>query len=154
MRRIVLRGLLRVPEERFPSMDALLEALGDTVRVRHRRQAALAGYQQALALREKAARPEHPDLVVALVGLGRGQVALGAPREALAPLERALKLSATPRILPETSADLRFGLARALWETNGDRERARRLATEAREAYARVGRTKDVRAVAAWLAGR
>lgn len=146
--------LARKGESDF-SMARALEGLGGWQLEQGKASAALASYQQAIQHREASvALPEHPDLVGALAGLGRSHVELRAPREALAPLERALKLSASPRVAPRVAANLRFDLARALWETNGDRERARQLATEARDIYTRAGREQDVRAVNAWLAAR
>jgi hypothetical protein len=49
-------------------------------------------------------------------------------------------------------AESRFYLARALWGSGGDRQKARRLAREAREDFSADGREKDVKTVDEWLA--
>ncbi len=99
---------------------------------------ALGHFQRALAIRERPGMPQHPELVSSLAGIGMSQVALRRPQEALAPLERALTLSGHNRIRPAERADIRFHLAQALWETQGDRERALGLAQQAREEYAQA----------------
>ncbi len=65
-------------------------------------------------------------------GLGEDLLALGRPGEALAPLERAARMAAGPG---EQQGLARFGLARALWESGGDRARALALAESARAAF-------------------
>ncbi|AKJ02101.1 serine/threonine protein kinase [Archangium gephyra] len=112
---------------------------------------ALVHYQRALAIREKDSPPGHPDLFEPLAGVGRSQVALNAPAEAVAPLERALALAGSPRIAPETAADLRFLLARALWDAGTGRERARELATRAREVLLQAHQAPAASQVTAWL---
>jgi hypothetical protein len=42
-------------------------------------------------------------------------------------------------VSPEDGAETRFALARALWDSGGDRRRARAVAKESSELYARVG---------------
>ncbi len=110
-----------------------------------------AHFQRALALREKHSPPGHPDLFESLVGVGRSQVALNAPAQAVAPLERALALAGSPRIAPETAADVRFLLARALWDAGTGRERARELATRAHEALLQAHKAPEAAQVTAWL---
>ncbi|WP_375772224.1 serine/threonine-protein kinase [Archangium gephyra] len=113
---------------------------------------ALAQYQRALAIQEKDNPPGHPALFAALVGLGRCQVALNAPAQAVASLERAVALAGSPRIAPETAADVRFLLARTLWEAGTGRERARELATRAHEALLQAHKAPEAAQVTAWLA--
>jgi len=115
-------------------------------------QQALAHYQRALAIRQKDSPPWHPDLFEALAGLGRCQMALNAPAQAAASLERAVALAGSPRIAPETAADVRFLLARALWDADTGRARARELATQAHGAFLQAHKAPEASQVTAWLA--
>lgn len=49
-----------------------------------------------------------------------------------------------------------FALARALWDTGGDKVRARKLAEQARDGFARLGqfREPERQQVIRWLAAR
>ncbi|HSZ84216.1 MAG TPA: serine/threonine-protein kinase [Polyangia bacterium] len=113
---------------------------------------ALAPFREALAGWEQQLGPDHPFVAYPLTGIGNAELALGRPKEAIAPLERALHVresgaSNEPRAL----ADTRFALARALWDADAELARARRLATQARDAYA-LGKDTQQRAdVDAWL---
>jgi tetratricopeptide (TPR) repeat protein len=113
---------------------------------------ALEHYQRALAIREKESPPKHPDLFKPLSGIGGSQVALNAPAQAVAPLERALELSSSPRIAPEKAAEPRFLLARALWDSGGGHEHARELALGARQVLQQAHQDQESSRVAAWLA--
>jgi hypothetical protein len=54
---------------------------------------------------------------------------------------------------PEDNCEMRFALAKALWEAKGDRNHAAELARQARDACAKsFTRRKDVAEVEAWLA--
>jgi hypothetical protein len=68
--------------------------------------------------------------------------------------ERALKIAEANPPEIDLLAAVRFGLGSALWETGGDRARARSLAKQSREAYAARGETKKkaLADVDAWLA--
>lgn len=88
--------------------------------------------------------------------LGRAVFAQGRKREAIAPLRRAL---AGFRAGGEESlalAHAQFTLAKALWETGGDRAEAVALARKAREITARYPRARDheIPTLDAWLAER
>jgi hypothetical protein len=66
--------------------------------------------------------------------------------------EDALRIRQQSHSDPLLAADTAFGLARALWNSGGDRTKARSLAATALDAY-RDGRTTDRQnAVAVWLA--
>ncbi len=104
-------------------------------------------YERALALREKAVGPTHPRLAAALLGLGELELARGRPAEAMAPLERALALAQGSDL-----ADVRFALARALWDTERDVPRASALATQAQEYWRGLGHTPNFTRLTGWLA--
>ncbi|HEY6032955.1 MAG TPA: tetratricopeptide repeat protein, partial [Kofleriaceae bacterium] len=83
------------------------------------------------------AQPPPPSWIAdALYGEGDDLIALGKAAEALAPLERALKLRSTPDSDGEDRANVELSLARALWDSGGDRARARRLADDAHDVMA------------------
>jgi hypothetical protein len=67
-----------------------------------------------------------------LLFLGSDLLALQRPREAIAPLERALLVASRSDTHREDAGLVRFALARALWDSGGDKARARTLAGEAR----------------------
>jgi tetratricopeptide (TPR) repeat protein len=121
-------------------------------------EGALASFRRALALREKALRPDHPDLLVPLAGVGQCLVALNRPREAVPFLQRALRLPATSADLDLAPADAQFELARALDASPRERTRARGLAEKALatfEAHAKnplERRRRDV--MRAWIVQR
>jgi tetratricopeptide (TPR) repeat protein len=116
------------PETAFSRLS-----LGDLLSTQGQHARSLAFYQQALAIWEKAGGPDHPDLVDALVGISHAQHALHHPDEAVAAAERALSIA---QAHPGDGLQLgivRFELAKLLWDVNRDRERARRLAAQARD---------------------
>ncbi len=89
-----------------------------------------------------------------LTGLGQARLALGEPSVAVAPLEHALRLRETTHD-PADVAETRFALARALWDSRGDRGRARWLAVAARDEYAHTPDARsplEVQRIDAWLA--
>lgn len=101
---------------------------------------AFAEFAVALRLVEADLGPKHPDLVVFLAGMGDALLDQKQPAQALPYLERAATLDET--------GDVQFSLARALWGSGGDKQRARSLAEQARTKVA----AKDQPKVAAWLA--
>jgi serine/threonine-protein kinase len=120
--------------------------LGSALRNLGRYEESQRRYEHALALREKALGPTHPRLASALLGLGELQLARGRPAEALIPLERAVALAQGPDL-----AEVRFALARALWETKRDFPRARLLATQAQEYWRTLGHTPNLTRLTQWL---
>jgi tetratricopeptide (TPR) repeat protein len=107
---------------------------------------------QAIYERRFGARDARVGATLALRGERRLEG--GRAAEALPLLERAVSvLGASPR--PEPLAGARFLLARALVAAKGDAPRARALAAEARDAYARLeGYRGAAKKVEAWLASR
>jgi hypothetical protein len=77
----------------------------------------------------------------------------GAPERAIPRLDRALSIRTTHPGQPRDLAETRFALARALRDAGRDRERARSLATQARDGFAQSGAAKErVAAADVWLA--
>jgi tetratricopeptide (TPR) repeat protein/predicted Ser/Thr protein kinase len=116
---------------------------------------ALVELRRALAIRSQALGADHFLCAAPLSGLGEALLALGRPTEAVVPLERALALLAPRHEDPGAAAEVRFALGRALWQAGKERERARLLATQARDAWMTAGaqQRKNLDAVQAWLAG-
>ena len=75
-------------------------------------------------------------------------------RDAVDPFTRAVKIYDDAELSPEAEGQARFGLARALWRSGGDRERARGLAKAALADYRKAGEhaAKRVVKVEEWLA--
>jgi tetratricopeptide (TPR) repeat protein len=113
---------------------------------------ALAAETQALAVVDKL--PESQVSIQILVGVGRVRMRSGHTAEALIPLERAVKIGEGRHGDPRDLADARFALAQALWTaTPASRERARKLAKDARATYEKPAWFRErLAAVDAWLA--
>jgi len=140
-----------------PEHDALAEVHYNLARVLVRqgeRDAAARHHERAIAVIERAHGPAAPQLARHLGGLGSVMLARGAPAEALPLLERALALASA--IDDDDLAELRLALARALWDTQQDRARARALAEQARRGLGAdrsvPGRAELARELDAWLA--
>jgi tetratricopeptide (TPR) repeat protein len=86
-----------------------------------------------------------------LIVIGSALLELGRPQEALAPLERALKLREPNVRDARLIAKTRFVLARALWDSGTNRARARALAEQARDGFVGPGTAKERAGVEAWL---
>ncbi|MEZ4360260.1 MAG: tetratricopeptide repeat protein [Kofleriaceae bacterium] len=124
-------------------------ARGDLERRRARWPEAIAQYERALEVLERAegggqARTR------AWIGLGEAYLATRRPKLAVAPLERAKGGPLAWLDAPSVGA-LDFALARALWDSGGDRARARALASQARDELEPAG-PRAVARVDAWLA--
>lgn len=110
------------------NLAAVLHQMGDTTQ-------ALAEYQQALEVYERTLGTEHVMLSHPLTGMGQMLLALERPDDAIAPLERALRLRGEDS--PEHEiADTEFALARALLRSGRDSGRARALGEAALGRYA------------------
>ncbi|WP_224366359.1 serine/threonine-protein kinase [Hyalangium versicolor] len=143
-RAVALRQKLQGPDH--PEMGHTLGNLADCLRQLGRYKEAREKYLRAMTVDEKALGPESPELAGPLLGLGLIALEQHRPHEALAPLERALRLA------PEmTLAEVQFSLAQALWETNQDRPRARELAQQSLETLRRHALKSLLPEVTQWL---
>jgi tetratricopeptide (TPR) repeat protein len=132
-----LRAALEVAERQLGpenvqlarSLDLLGRALSDQGRY----AIALPLHERARALNEKHVRPDHSDLLQSLTGLGRAHLGMHQPAFALPLLERAVALDARGQALEQAEAELL--LAHALRDSRHDRQRARKLALDARTIY-------------------
>jgi len=111
---------------------------------------ALVHSQRDVAILDKTGK-DNPRLPTAQMQLAEIELALGHPAIAAPAAERGLVLSEAQGddAEPNELARLRFALARALWDTGGDRVRARKLAEQAETGQTDAGRKADV---TKWLA--
>ncbi len=131
-------------------------SLGETLRVLGRHEEALAEIRASLRGVEAFFGPEHVYASLPLQALGALLVDSGRPAEALPPLERALAIRERQPVPRGWLDESRFALARALWESGGDRARALRLARQAAAGFAALGEAEKTNhaEVEAWLAAR
>jgi tetratricopeptide (TPR) repeat protein len=130
-----------------PDVANTLTSLGRTlVRAQHPDEAE-PHLQRSLALAQKALGPEHPVVAETLLGLGEVYLARGQAAQALAPLEKALSM-----LQPFERAETQFTLARALYASDREQQRARQLATDALEHYRRLGNQPRGEEISRWLA--
>jgi tetratricopeptide (TPR) repeat protein/predicted Ser/Thr protein kinase len=150
-RALAVRELALGPEH--PSLAPSLNNLGNIFALQKKSQEALGYYQRALAMNEKALGPNHPEVARPLLGIGSVYLETHAPGKALAPLERAVSIWEGRPGDPVELAQARFELARALWETGGDRKRAKQLAALARTTFGASGERarKELAEVDDWL---
>ncbi|HUJ63301.1 MAG TPA: tetratricopeptide repeat protein, partial [Kofleriaceae bacterium] len=115
---------------------------------------ALASAQRAQAALEHSMGASSPIVGFALYDVARCQTALGRPADAIPPLERAISLTDPNSNDPDNLASYQFALAQALWDSHGDRARARELARTSFATLTEIGdAVKGPRAeVGAWLA--
>ncbi len=114
---------------------------------------AVAQATRSVTIAEKALRPGHPLLVLALTQLAEALLSAGAPARAMALLDRARSSWSADDGDALDEAQMAFALARAVWQSGGERGRAVDLAARARELYAREGRRggAGLRQATAWL---
>jgi len=95
--------------------------------------------ERVISIYEKTVGPKHHYLAEPLENLGELEMETGEPTAAIPLLERSLALRASGAEGPYKAAATRFLLARALIAAGTDRDRAKKLAEEARAAYAAGG---------------
>jgi tetratricopeptide (TPR) repeat protein/predicted Ser/Thr protein kinase len=142
-----------------PQVCGLVQGgIGEALRQLGKPDEALARYQRSLQALEQAVGPRHPLLVTPLLGMGLVELSRNAAARAKPPLERALAIREAQPGDGAELAEVRFALARALWDdphsSAADRKRARELAVLARDAYDHQGGTlrRPLGQVNAWLA--
>ena len=137
-----------------PDLAMSFTALARIERERGRPGAAIGHDERAVKIMEDTHGKEHTRLAEPLTGLAESLLAARRPAEALAPLERALAITA-PR--PEFHVVVvwqRFLLAQALWDSGGDRSRARALAEQVASDPESAKDATFLAKVQGWLANR
>jgi eukaryotic-like serine/threonine-protein kinase len=124
--------------------------LGDVLRQVKKPAEAEREYRRGLSFYMRTA-PNDPYAADSLMGIGGSLAEQHRPAEGIPFLEQALKKLDGPHASPEGLAQARFELARALWDSHGDRKRARALAEAAVAGY---GAQPEAAQVKEWLAGR
>jgi eukaryotic-like serine/threonine-protein kinase len=147
-----LRGAEKAYGPEHPDVARALDHVGEVYFLQRRFGEALATFRRVLAIYEKTVGPSHPDTATALQRIGETLTESGRLQEAVEPLTRSLTVLESRDVDRGVRAESRFYLARALWGSGGDRQKARRLAREAREDFSADGREKDVKTVDEWLA--
>jgi eukaryotic-like serine/threonine-protein kinase len=110
-------------------------------------------FNRARTILERELGPDAHGLAGTLTGLGISYLGQSRPTEAIAVLDRVLRIDGDNPEDPKVHAEALFTLARALWETRGDAKRARHLAQEARGVFGRVADQEKASAVDNWLTG-
>jgi tetratricopeptide (TPR) repeat protein len=97
--------------------------------------------------------PDHLWVSYPLTALGKTLLADGRAAEAIAPLERAVRIRERAEAHRDLLAESQFALARARWIAGGDHAAARTLAVAARDAYRGMpAQAKNAAEVDGWLA--
>jgi serine/threonine protein kinase/tetratricopeptide (TPR) repeat protein len=113
--------------------------LAELLRVTGRLGDAAVAYEHAGAILSQALGPDHPVLAHVWNGQGQLAVARGRADEAIPLLERAVTRREADAGDAPALAESRLALARALRAAGKDAPRARRLAEQARDAWAVIG---------------
>ncbi len=122
-----------------PFVGRGLSSLGWVALAEGKPDEARADFERALGILQKANGREHPDVGTQLVGIGATLVATKKPAAALPFLQRAMAIYASKPPSAEKLAEAKLTLAKALWDANADRARARALGQEAARDYASLG---------------
>jgi eukaryotic-like serine/threonine-protein kinase len=127
--------------------------LGEALFAVGKAKEALAEDLRALEIVDKALGPDSPSAARVLGGIGKARLRAGPTATALEPLEHALAIREAHHGNPRDLADARFALAQALHANGKQKDRARKLAKDARATYDGPAWLKDrLAAVDAWLA--
>jgi len=137
-----------------PDLATQYNNRGEILTVLGRPREARQAFEKAQVIWERELGLEDRNLAYALTGIGVTYLADSEPGTALAPLERAYKIREAQETDWTRRAETRFALARALWDTNRDRARARGLADQAREGYAKSAVKAKAAEVDSWLRAR
>ena len=120
------------------------------------RPAEAAAYYQKVIDRSDAAHPWYLEL--ALSGLGEALLGDGRPRQAIAPLERALAMDAELQLSDAEHelyvAEARFALAQALWQTGVRGARIAELISASANAFRRRGHESRAAEAESWLSAQ
>lgn len=152
------RRLARLAEGAVDRLDGdreltgeLEQLLGDLALAEGDVAAARRHLERAVAIAEQVGGPDDRKLARALGVLGEVHLAAGRPDQALAPLERAVSIHDSGTRSPAEAGEIRFLLARALWDARRDRPRALRLAAAARVELDRAGSAELAAEVGTWI---
>ena len=134
-----------------PDLATQLNNRGEILNALGRSRDARTSFEKARIIWERELGLDNPNLAYALTGIGTSYLSEGDPSNAIVPLERAFKIREAYETDPSRRAETRFALARALWESGRDRLRARALAEQAHDSYAKAELKTNVAEVDSWL---
>jgi serine/threonine protein kinase len=137
-----------------PGLATQLNNRGEILAALGRPREARQSFEQARIIWERELGLDDRNLAYALTGIGQTYLAEDDAGSALAPLERAFKIREVHETDPAQRAETSFALARALWEANRDRARARGLAEQARQGFAKGDVRAKVVEVEGWMHAR
>jgi serine/threonine protein kinase/tetratricopeptide (TPR) repeat protein len=137
-----------------PDVALQLENRGEILNGIGRPYEARKSFEAARNIWERELGPESRSLASALTGIGISQIAEGDASSAVVSLERALRIREITERDQTKKAETDFNLARALWESNKDRARARALAARAKQEYVQAALKPKVIEVDQWLRAR
>jgi eukaryotic-like serine/threonine-protein kinase len=134
-----------------PDLATQLNNRGEILNALGRSRDARASFEKARIVWERELGLDNPILAYALTGIGASYLSEGDASNAIVPLERAFKIREAHETDPSRRAETRFALARALWESGRDRLRARELAEQVHDSYAKAELKTKVAEVDSWL---
>ncbi len=134
-----------------PDLATQLNNRGEILNALGRSRDARASFEKARIVWERELGLDNPNLAYALTGIGTSYLSEGDASNAIVPLERAFKIREAHETDPSRRAETRFALARALWESGRDQPRARSLAEQAHDSYAKAELKTNVAEVDSWL---
>jgi tetratricopeptide (TPR) repeat protein len=137
-----------------PALANQLNNRGEILTALGRPAEARQSFERARVIWERELGADSRFLAYGLTGIGISFLAEGSATRALVPLERAFRIRETQETDESKKAETKFALARALWESNRDRVRARMLAEQAKAGYARLGTQPSLAEVDSWLRAR
>jgi hypothetical protein len=137
-----------------PVLAAQLNNRGEILAGLGRQREARQDFERARVIWERELGLDDRNLAYALTGIGLTYLAEDDPTSAMVPLERAFKIRQAHEVDVSLRAETSFALARALWGTNRDRARARALAEQARQGYAKGEARAKLAEVDSWLHAR
>ncbi|HVT08864.1 MAG TPA: serine/threonine-protein kinase [Polyangia bacterium] len=134
-----------------PELATQLSNRGEILNSLGRYRDARASFERARVIWERELGLDNRNLAYALTGIGISYIAEGDATSAIVPLERAFRIREQRENDPARRAETRFALARGLWEAGRDRARARALAEQARDGYAKAVVKPKLAEVESWL---
>jgi tetratricopeptide (TPR) repeat protein len=137
-----------------PALAIQLNNRGEILNTLGRPADARKAFDRARIIWERELGADSRYLAYGLTGIGVSYLSEGSAGNALVPLERAFRIRQSQETDGAKQAETGFALARALWESNRDRARARTLAEHARKAYADLAAKSNVAEIDAWLRNR
>jgi eukaryotic-like serine/threonine-protein kinase len=137
-----------------PELAVQLANHGEIMNAVGRHVEARQSFERARAIWERELGPADRSMADALTGIGTSYLGEGKPADALSPLETALRIRSAKEVNPAKRAETDFALARALWESNVDRSRARELLGLARDRYAKADAKPKVAEIDRWRRDR